>query len=181
MHTADWQHMDDWSIRWRVKLGDTFEIHNGLLTSSSSHCSCITFKTAFIFTHLALLMYLRAYKPLDCLCCTTQTWDQACRQWICSTGINKRNPYLSKSSHPILLSKWKWKSVASPSKSTGWKTIVRMAIHTIVGICSPLPLVYNTKCPSCCLVVGIIWVRGTKEKGKWGQCKAEEWMMRLSN
>ena len=44
------------------------------------------FATAFIFTHFALFMYLRAYNSRVCLCWTTRTWNKSCacgrRVWL---------------------------------------------------------------------------------------------------
>ena len=42
-------------------------------TSSSNRRSWIMFATAFILTHLALLMYFKAYRSRVCLCWTTRT------------------------------------------------------------------------------------------------------------
>ena len=76
MRSANWQWMDGRPARsWKCKL-----IHKKnrfkKSTSSSSRLSWMTFGTAFIFTHLALLIYLRAYNSRVCLCWTTRTYQE---------------------------------------------------------------------------------------------------------
>ena len=94
---------------------------NEIRTSSSNRRSWITFGTALILTHFALLMYLSAYSSRVCLCWTTRT----CRGCVILGGPNdveqtgQPAPTFPKAPLPTDLRRTKWKRVTSPSKSIG--------------------------------------------------------------
>ena len=86
-------------------------------TSSSNRLSWMTFGTAFILTHLALFIYLRAYSSRVCLCWTTRTCQE--RGLICWFIQSMSVLTLPNAPFPTHRRRTKWNRLTSPSKSMG--------------------------------------------------------------
>jgi hypothetical protein len=70
----------------------------------------MTLATAFIRTHLGLLMYLRAYKSRVCLCWTTRTWEDD--SWVIKEIRQaSEERYLSKSAFSDTSEEYKMEEV----------------------------------------------------------------------